>query len=204
MSTTTQTMTAGTMSGSSTNGSVRERIRAKATESREKDSARAFKGGTTTQRGAKEMPSYPGLERWRLIEQIGDGAYSTVYRASDTKSEFNEVAVKVMKKYEMNDKQVSNFMLLEKPRHLTMSQKHKLTKEVEIARKLNHENVVQLIDSSETRQYSYMVLELCPGGELYHQITQLTSLGEDLSRHVIKQVGKAVEYLHETMGVVHR
>lgn len=115
MSTTTQTMTAGTVPGSSTNGSVRERIRAKATESREKDSARSFKGGTTTQRVAKDMPSYPGLERWSLIEKIGDGAYSTVYRASDTKSEFNEVAVKVMKKYEMNDKQVSESMLSESP-----------------------------------------------------------------------------------------
>lgn len=85
-----------------------------------------------------------------------------------------------------------------------MPQKQKLVKEVEIARKLKHDNVVQLIDSSESRQYSYMVLELCPGGELYHQITQLTSLDENLSRHVIKQVAKAVKYLHETMGIVHR
>lgn len=100
------------MSGSSAGGSVIERIRAKAIESRENGSARPSKGGSTTQRTAKEMPSYPGLERWRLIEKIGDGAFSTVYRASDTKSEFNEVAVKVMKKYEMNEKQVSKLMLL--------------------------------------------------------------------------------------------
>lgn len=85
-----------------------------------------------------------------------------------------------------------------------MSQKQKLVKEVEIAGRLNHKNIVQLIDSSETRQYSYMVLELCPGGELYDQITKLSSLNEDLSRHVVKQVAHAVEYLHETMGVVHR
>ncbi|KAJ6111978.1 hypothetical protein N7523_008039 [Penicillium sp. IBT 18751x] len=175
------------MSGSSAGGSVIERIRARAIESRENDSARSSLGGSKAQSVSKEMPNYPGLERWRLIEKIGDGAFSTVYRASDTQSEFNEVAVKVMKKYEMNEKQ-----------------KQKLLKEVEIARKLKHENVVNLIDASETRQFSYMVLELCPGGELYDQITQLTSLDENLSRHVIKQVGKAVEYLHETMGIVHR
>jgi serine/threonine protein kinase len=58
------------------------------------------------------MPNYPGLERWRLIEKIGDGAFSTVYRASDTRAEFNEVAVKVIRKYEMNDNQVSRSMLL--------------------------------------------------------------------------------------------
>ncbi|KAJ5296971.1 isocitrate lyase [Penicillium atrosanguineum] len=175
------------MSGSSARGSVIERIRAKAIESRENDSARPSNGGSKAQCAANSMPSYPGLERWRLIEKIGDGAFSTVYRASDTQSEYNEVAVKVMKKYEMNE-----------------TQKQKLVKEVEIARKLKHENVVHLIDASETRQFSYMIIELCPGGELYDQITQLTSLDENLSRHVIKQVGKAVEYLHETMGIVHR
>src|SRR5699024_10471728 len=48
------------------------------------------------------------------------------------------------------------------------------------------------------------VLELCPGGELFHQIVRLTYFSEDLARHVIVQVAKAIEYLHETSGVVHR
>jgi serine/threonine protein kinase len=33
---------------------------------------------------------------------------------------------------------------------------------------------------------------------------RLTYFSEDLSRHVIVQVAKAIEYLHETSGVVHR
>lgn len=52
------------------------------------------------------MPSYPGLERWRLLEKLADGAFSSVYRASDTKHEHSDVAVKVLRKYEMNDRQV--------------------------------------------------------------------------------------------------
>ncbi|KAJ5612059.1 calcium/calmodulin-dependent protein kinase [Penicillium lagena] len=133
------------------------------------------------------MPRYPGLDRWRLLEKIGDGAFSSVYRASDTKSEFSEVAIKVSKKYEMHE-----------------NQKKKLHEEAEITRKLDHDNVVQLIDSFESRQYHYMILELCPGGELYDQIIKLDSLSEKLSRHVITQVANGVEYLHQTMGVVHR
>jgi len=106
-------MTAGPTAGPSANGSVIERIKAGAMESRENDNAKPRNGDTTTsQRVKKDMPSYPGLERWSLIEKIGDGAFSTVYRASDTKSEFNEVAVKVIRKYEMNDSQVSKSMLL--------------------------------------------------------------------------------------------
>ena len=71
-------------------------------------------------------------------------------------------------------------------------------------RQLDHPNIVRLVDFSESRQYYYIVLELCPGGELFHQIVRLTYFSEDLSRHVIVQVAKALRYLHEERGVVHR
>ena len=71
-------------------------------------------------------------------------------------------------------------------------------------RQLDHPNIVKLIDFSESRQYYYIVLELCPGGELFHQIVRLTYFSEDLSRHVIVQVAKALDYIHEQKGVVHR
>lgn len=83
-------------------------------------------------------------------------------------------------------------------------QRANILKEVQIMRNLDHPNVVKLIDFSESRQYYYIVLELCPGGELFHQIVRLTYFSEDLSRHVIRQVAEAIEYLHETSGVVHR
>lgn len=47
-------------------------------------------------------------------------------------------------------------------------------------------------------------MELCTGGELFNQVIKLTYLSEDLSRHVILQVARAVEYLHQTLGIVHR
>ena len=71
-------------------------------------------------------------------------------------------------------------------------------------RQLDHPNIVDLVDFSESRQYYYIVLELCPGGELFHQIVRLTYFSETLSRHVILQVAQALEYLHEDAGVVHR
>lgn len=71
-------------------------------------------------------------------------------------------------------------------------------------RQLDHPNIIKLLDFSESRQYYYIVLELAPGGELFHQIVRLTYFSEELSRHVIVQVAKALEYLHEEKGVVHR
>ncbi|KAL4936057.1 hypothetical protein BDV06DRAFT_114616 [Aspergillus oleicola] len=134
-----------------------------------------------------KMPKYPGLERFVLLEKMGDGAFSNVYRAKDSTGEYGEVAIKVVRKFEMNSTQRANIL-----------------KEVQIMRQIDHPNVVKLVHFSESRQYYYIVLELCPGGELFHQIVRLTYFSEDLSRHVIVQVAKAIEYLHETSGVVHR
>lgn len=56
-----------------------------------------------------KFSKYPGLERWQLIEKMGDGAFSNVYRAKDLEGEHGEVAIKVVRKYEMNSMQVSLF-----------------------------------------------------------------------------------------------
>jgi serine/threonine protein kinase len=71
-------------------------------------------------------------------------------------------------------------------------------------RQLKHKNIVQLLDFIETEEHYFIVLELVPGGELFHQIVRLTYFSEDLSRHVIIQVAEAIKYLHEEAGVVHR
>jgi serine/threonine-protein kinase RCK2 len=85
-----------------------------------------------------------------------------------------------------------------------LQQRSNILKEVQIMRQLDHPNIIKLVDFTESRQYYYIILELAPGGELFHQIVRLTYFSEDLSRHVILQVAKALEYLHEERGVVHR
>lgn len=53
-----------------------------------------------------KFPHYPGLERWTLVEKMGDGAFSNVYRARDREGDAGEVAIKVVRKFEMNSMQV--------------------------------------------------------------------------------------------------
>ena len=52
------------------------------------------------------MPKYPGLERWVLLEKMGDGAFSNVYRAKDATGQYDQAAIKVVRKFEMNSSQV--------------------------------------------------------------------------------------------------
>ncbi|KAF9964553.1 hypothetical protein BGZ70_006307 [Mortierella alpina] len=132
------------------------------------------------------MPVYPGLERFTLLEKMGDGAFSNVYKAHDTKAD-RIVAVKVVRKYDMNAHQRANIL-----------------KEVQIMRQLDHRGIIQLYEFAESEEHYFLVLELAQGGELFHRIVKLTYFSEDLARHVIVQVAQAIRYLHEEKGVIHR
>jgi hypothetical protein len=151
-----------------------------------------------------KFPIYPGLERWELVEKMGDGAFSNVYRARDLEGNAGEVAIKVVRKYEMNNLQGNRHLHPDFKKVPKAAERSNILKEVQIMRQLDHPNIIRLVDFSESRQYYFIILELAPGGELFHQIVRLTYFSEDLSRHVITQVAKALEYLHEEKGVVHR
>ncbi|KAF9945995.1 hypothetical protein BGZ72_000786 [Mortierella alpina] len=149
-----------------------------------------------------KMPVYPGLERFTLLEKMGDGAFSNVYKAHDTKAD-RIVAVKVVRKYDMNAHQDRHLHrdMKKKPR---VTERANILKEVQIMRQLDHRGIIQLYEFAESDEHYFLVLELAQGGELFHRIVKLTYFSEDLARHVIVQVAQAIRYLHEEKGVIHR
>ncbi|TEB35520.1 Pkinase-domain-containing protein [Coprinellus micaceus] len=151
-----------------------------------------------------KMPTYKGLENFELLEKMGDGAFSNVYKAHDLTSS-KKVAVKVVRKYELNASQAGdkhlNPQFKKKPR---VTERANILKEVQIMRGTNHPSIVKLHSFSESPEHYFLVLELMGGGELFHQIVKLTYFSENLSRHVILQVAQGIRYLHEERGVVHR
>lgn len=76
-------------------------------QSRRVDEANVAKLVAEENASKSKFPQYPGLERWELLEKMGDGAFSNVYRARDTQGQYGQVAIKVVRKYEMNNMQVS-------------------------------------------------------------------------------------------------
>ncbi|KAF7352934.1 Protein kinase domain-containing protein [Mycena venus] len=168
----------------------------------------------------EQMPTYKGLENFKIVEKMGDGAFSNVYHAVDLTTN-KKVAgkptlsaslcpshipsVKVVRKFELNASQEGdkhlNPKFKKKPR---VTERANILKEVQIMRGTNHPSVVKLISFSESEEHYFLVLELMEGGELFHQIVKLTYFSENLSRHVILQVANGIRYLHEERGVVHR
>ncbi|KAG7698643.1 hypothetical protein KL930_001421 [Ogataea haglerorum] len=134
----------------------------------------------------KKEEERQALERYQMIDKIGEGAFSTVYKALDVQT--NEaVAVKVIKKYQLDK-----------------SQQASVLKEVRIMRQLDHPCIVKFYNFIETEEFYFIVQELVSGGEIFNEIVKYTYFSEDLSRHVITQVAQAIKYLHAEKGVVHR
>ncbi|KAJ3063446.1 hypothetical protein HK102_008468, partial [Quaeritorhiza haematococci] len=126
------------------------------------------------------------LGRYRISDVLGEGAFSTVYKAVDTTSD-ETVALKVIPKERLTRQQIFNTM-----------------KEIRVHSPLTHPNIVRLHNWHESRTAFVLVLEYMPGGELFHKLVERTAFSERVAREVMKQVGKAVEYLHLEKGVVHR
>lgn len=138
------------------------------------------------QRERRKSEKYPGLEGYEILEQMGEGAFSVVYRAKQLKTG-HYVAVKILRKFQMDQ-----------------AQKQAVLKEVTILRQLNHPNIVLFVEFIESEPYYYIVQELASGGEIFTTIVNYTYFSEELSRHVIVQVAQALKYLHEEVGIVHR
>ncbi|KAI8143490.1 kinase-like domain-containing protein [Fennellomyces sp. T-0311] len=134
----------------------------------------------------QRLPSYEGLERYKLVDKLGDGAFSNVFKAIDLETK-EKVAVKAVRKFELKPQQRASVL-----------------KEVQIMRTIKHPSIVSLKEFIETKGYYFLILELCNGGELFHQIVRFTYFSEDLARHCVRQVAEGIQYLHEEKGVVHR
>lgn len=75
--------------------------------------------------------------------------------------------------------------------------------ELSVLRRLNHPNVIKLIEVFESDHKVYMVMELATGGSLLDKLESRGNLSEEDSREAMKMVLEGVQYLH-SLGITHR
>jgi len=136
--------------------------------------------------GASDGKKVPTVEdKYTLKDLLGTGAFSQV-RLAESKEHPGELyAIKVIDKKALKGKEDS------------------LENEIRVLRRLDHPNVVKLLEAYESKSYVYLVMELVTGGELFDRIVEKGSYTEKDAADLIKQVLSAVAYMH-SMGVVHR
>nr|XP_006813004.1 PREDICTED: maternal embryonic leucine zipper kinase-like [Saccoglossus kowalevskii] len=75
--------------------------------------------------------------------------------------------------------------------------------EIKAMKELVHQHICRLYEVVETDHKIFMILEYCPGGELFDYIVAKDKLREGEARMFFRQIVSAVAYTHE-MGYAHR
>jgi serine/threonine protein kinase len=126
--------------------------------------------------------------RLELVSILGIGAYGVVYQAIDRLTNI-PYAVKALPKAGLDPRQ-RRFQRREIALHNQASQ---------------HPNVVSLLRILESPDCTYVVIEFCPEGDLFSNITEHGRfVGDDqLAKHAFLQILDAVQYCH-SIGIYHR
>ncbi|KAI1345279.1 kinase-like domain-containing protein [Xylariaceae sp. FL0016] len=129
----------------------------------------------------------------QLIGIIGTGAYGVVYLAVDVKTGI-QYAVKTLSKFNADGSPLDRRQIAFQHRELRL---HYLASA--------HPNVVSMHKIVDDPDCIYVVLEYCPEGDLFLNITERGHYvgKDDLAKSVFLQILDAVEHCH-TLGIFHR
>ncbi|KAI4347494.1 hypothetical protein L6164_008304 [Bauhinia variegata] len=126
-------------------------------------------------------------DRYILGEQLGWGQFGIIRACSD-KLTGEVLACKS----------------IAKDRLVTSDDLRSLKLEIEIMARLSgHPNVVDLKAVYEEENFVHLVMELCAGGELFHQLEKYGRFSESEARVLFRHLMQVVLYCHEN-GIVHR
>ncbi|XP_048852503.1 maternal embryonic leucine zipper kinase [Brienomyrus brachyistius] len=124
------------------------------------------------------------LKYYEVYETIGAGGFAKVKLGRHILTG-EKVAIKIMEKKDLG---------ADLPRVKT---------EIEAMKNLSHQHVCRLYQVIETSTKIFMVLEYCPGGELFDYIIAKDRLSEDETRVFFRQIVSALAYVH-SQGFAHR
>lgn len=128
---------------------------------------------------------YSALQNsYDIAETIGSGGFAKVKLATHILTG-EKVAIKIMDKKALGD---------DLPR---------VKVEINAMKDLRHQHICQLMQVIETEEKIFMVLEYCPGGELFDYIVAKDRLSESEARFFFRQIIAALAYIH-SKGYAHR
>ncbi|RLT11708.1 MAG: hypothetical protein DWI22_00640 [Planctomycetota bacterium] len=126
------------------------------------------------------------LGEYIVQDFVGRGGMGTVYRAVHRRMK-RTVALKVLRRdIPQAELQAKRFL-----------------REVEVAAKLSHPNIVTAYDAGEQNGISYLVSEFVEGQNLSELVKEYGPLSLPLAVDVVQQAALALEYAHRE-GVIHR
>jgi WD40 repeat protein/serine/threonine protein kinase len=127
------------------------------------------------------------IDRYHILEQLGEGGMATVYKAYDMRLE-RDVAIKIIRKKAFPEEQLDRIL-------------KRFEREAKALARMSHPNIIKVIDYGEYEGSPYLVVEYFPGGTLKQRLGKPMPW-QDAVRLLIP-IAEALEYAHE-QKIIHR
>ena len=134
---------------------------------------------------AYQLPSNCFSSHYKILSFLGEGSYGRVFKAREI-STGRVIAVKKVL--------IGNSHSIYK----------KTIKEINLLKNLDHPNIVKYYDYFEEEDCIYLMMEYLEGWTLKQYINNNQNITEESARIIIKQLLKALSYLHYTCDICHR
>ncbi|EJD07738.1 CAMK/CAMKL/CHK1 protein kinase [Fomitiporia mediterranea MF3/22] len=137
---------------------------------------------------------YPRIVGFQLIERIGGGGFSTVYKAVNLEAH-----------------RVAACKVVALTSETTPQDRKSLDKEMRVHTAMKHVHVLEfynavIVEDEPKAKYFpavYMLLELASGGDLFDKIAPDLGVDEEVAQYYFNQLISGLHYIHE-QGVCHR
>ena len=124
--------------------------------------------------------------RYELLDFVGKGGMSVVYRALDKRTG-HHVAVKILRpEYSRDEEFLSRF-----------------EREATTASKMSHHNIVNLLDVGQEGDLRYLVMEYVKGKTLKDMITEKGAMPSQVACQIAIRILSALQHAHQN-GIIHR
>lgn len=117
-------------------------------------------------------------------EKIGDGNFAVV-RIGTSKDTKQKHALKII------------------DRKKIVGKENMLKDEIRIMNACDHENIVKLYETLDTKFDVYLIMELITGGDLFDEISNAVKFEEAIASSFAQDITNALDYLHK-QNIVHR
>ncbi len=127
------------------------------------------------------------IDRYHILEQIGEGGMAVVYKAYDTRLE-TDVAIKILRKDEFTPASLGKVL-------------KRFEREAKALARLTHPNLVKVIDYGDYEGMPFLVMPYLPGGTLKQLMGKPIPFDEAIQ--LILPIANALGYAHQ-QGILHR
>jgi tRNA A-37 threonylcarbamoyl transferase component Bud32/tetratricopeptide (TPR) repeat protein len=119
------------------------------------------------------------IGKYDIVERIGKGGYSTVYKGFDPVLQ-RYAAIKVMSERYADERQGRD----------------RFQKEARMVARLEHKNIVRIYDFGEHDGLPYIAMEYVKGSDLDYCIKERTGLGIPKKIDIVRQIAEGLTYAH--------